>query len=301
MAAAILPLLSARKVPLLSPFLGDAVELQGEPNPLWFRLAPSAHALGEAIAKKLYRDGRTHAGFVYTTDRYGLDLAEAATGRYQTLGGTVTVAQPLAADQSSYSEEVRALNGTVDALVLLADPLPGARLVNDLYVSSPSTAWKFYLSPNLKTGVFLQNVLGSVLNGAVGVAPQLGQEVWPFSEAYRTRFLGDEPVEGTFFYYDATALTVLALQRAASAAGSVAVGGDALATSVRAVADQNGISVGWDEVAAAMEKLGSGAQVYYSGLTGPILLDPAGSRALGTTQVWSISNGQIGHQQDATP
>jgi len=300
-AAAILPKLTERRVPLLTPFLGDAVELRGDANPLWFRLAPSARALGEAIAKKLFRDGRTSAAFVYTTDRYGLDLATAAQERYVTLGGSVTVAQPLSVGKSGYSEEVRSLSQDSDALVLLADPLPGARLVNELYVSFPSTAWRFYLSPNLKTGVFLQNVIGSVLNGAVGVAPELGQDVTPFTDAYRTQFLGDEPVEGTFFYYDATALVLLALQRAAHTHGSADVGGDALVRAVRAVANQNGISAGWDELDSAMQRLGRGEQVYYSGLTGPILLDPAGSRALGTTEVWSILNGQISGGETNAP
>lgn len=301
-AAAILPAMQARNVLLLSPFLSDAVQLQAPPDRPWFRLAPSARALGEAVAKQLFQDGRSQTAIAYTTNRYCQDLAVAAQERFITLGGTVSVNQPLDPDQNSYSQEVVALAAALDALVLMADPLPAARLVNDLYVSAPGSQWNFYLSPNLKTESFLQNVIGPVLNGSVGVAPKLGQDVSSFSQAYRQRYLGEEPLEGTYFYFDATALLLLAVQRDARVRGVELLGnGDQLAAAVRQVSTPSGISAGWDELAGGLKRIGQGTQVYYSGLTGPILWDAAGSRALGTTEVWTIEDGRIMQRGAAAP
>lgn len=292
-AEAILPRLLEEQVVLLSPFLADAVETQQLGTYPWFRLAPSARALGEAIARKMSRDGHVQAAFAYSQNRYGEELFAATSNRFVQLGGMVSTSQGLDATQGSYSNQVRALNVDADAMVLLADPLPAALLVNELAVYITNPPWSWYLSPNLKNDVFLHNLLGSSLEGAVGVAPALDVDVSSFQRAYRDRFLGDEAREGVYFYYDATVLLLLAVQRAMVQAGSADFCMDQLVTAVRQVARPTGITTRWDEVQRALGLISEGRLAYYTGVTGPILLDEQGSRTLGATSEWYITNGDI--------
>jgi hypothetical protein len=54
-----------------------------------------------------------------------------------------------------------------------------------------------------------------------------------------------------------------------------------------------GESAGWDEIELGLRRLRDGADVYYSGLTGPLLLDACGSRRSGVTTGFHVTNGRI--------
>jgi hypothetical protein len=58
-------------------------------------------------------------------------------------------------------------------------------------------------------------------------------------------------------------------------------------------ASSRGVAVGWDELEKGIDFLAKGTQVHYSGLTGPILLQPCGERRSGLTEPWSIEDGEI--------
>jgi hypothetical protein len=51
--------------------------------------------------------------------------------------------------------------------------------------------------------------------------------------------------------------------------------------------------VAWDELERGLQRMRDGGDVYYSGLTGPMLLDACGSRQLGATSTWQIHAGTI--------
>jgi Ni,Fe-hydrogenase I small subunit len=51
--------------------------------------------------------------------------------------------------------------------------------------------------------------------------------------------------------------------------------------------------MGWQEIELALERVREGQDMYYSGLTGPLLFTECGPRRLGQTRQWSIRSGQI--------
>jgi branched-chain amino acid transport system substrate-binding protein len=290
----ILPRLKERGVLFLSPYLSDSIEYQSADNWPWFRLAPTATVLGEALAKRLLSDGHPSVAFVFTRDRYCLDFADAAMRRYQELGGTVAWKRGVEPAQVSYATDVRdfpAADTSVVALVAL--PLAAARLVTDVFVGLPNVRWQWYLAPHLKTPAFLDNTVASVVEGAIGVAPQTNTDPAQFAEAYQNRFLHEPPLEGVFFYYDAAALLALSFERAMVTSGSDRPGLDLLAASLRLTANPSGIVIRWNELSNGIGMLAEARSAYYGGLTGPILLYPSGARQLGTTTYWQVRGGSI--------
>jgi len=55
---------------------------------------------------------------------------------------------------------------------------------------------------------------------------------------------------------------------------------------------------GWDEIESGLARLRAGADIYYSVLTGPMLLDKCGSRLTGVTSTWQVQSSQIGDRPD---
>jgi branched-chain amino acid transport system substrate-binding protein len=190
----ILPRLKERGVLFLSPYLSDSIEYPSADNWPWFRLAPTATVMGEALAKRLWLDGHPSSAFVFTRDRYCLDFADAAMRRYQELGGTVTWKRGLEPAEVSYAADVRdSPAADTSAVALVALPLAAARLVTDVFVALPKVHWQWYLAPHLKTPAFLENTVASVVEGAIGVAPQATADP-QFAQAYQNRFLHEQPL-----------------------------------------------------------------------------------------------------------
>jgi hypothetical protein len=54
-----------------------------------------------------------------------------------------------------------------------------------------------------------------------------------------------------------------------------------------------GVSVTWSEIESGIRRSEAGETIYYSGITGPMLLDPCGARKIGVTTTWSIAGGSI--------
>src|SRR5207244_3021470 len=101
-----------------------------------------------------------------------------------------------------------------------------------------------------------------------------------------------QPLEGAYFYYDAMGLLAVALQKTVTAAdGSLDV--TALEAAIKDAAAPPGEAVGWDELELGLSRLRDGSDIYYSGLTGPMLLDACGPRRLGATTTWQVHTGAI--------
>ena len=287
----ILPRLKERGVLFLSPYVSDSIVYQSADNWPWFRLAPTATAMGQALATRLQR--HPSVAFVFTRDRYCLDFADAAMRRYQELGGTVVWKRGLEPDQVSYSAEVRefpAADTSVVALVAL--PLAAARLVTDVFVGLPNVHWQWYLAPHLKTPAFLENTVPSLVEGAIGVAPLASVDP-QFAHAYQDRFLREQPLEGVYFYYDAAALLALSLERAMVASGGERPGLALLAKSLGETAYPSGTVIRWNELSPGVGMLAQGRAVYYAGLTGPIQLDASGARTQQIASFWQVRGGTI--------
>jgi len=281
------PDLAQDGVLFLSPLVGAAAEPSRTCDVPWFRLAPSAKSLGEALAKQAKAQNVTRLAVLYSTSPYDQALGGAAAARFATLGGEVTLELQLDPEAQSYASQVReAIRAGVTDVILAASPRAGAIVVNEFdALSSMRPHW--FLSPLLKTDLLLQNVAPQALEGALGVAPKIYELGDEFPKKFSERWLGDEPLEGAYFYYDAMALLAVALSKSTQGGGDEPDLGKAmLAATARA-----GERIGWDDI--GVRRLRGGNQLFYSGLTGPLSLEPCGARSIGDTSDWTVQQGAI--------
>lgn len=273
----------------ISPLVGAGEEPSGQCTQPWFRLAPSAKAIGEALAKQANDHDSHRIAIMYTSSPYDQALGQAAAARFPKLktGNEVALVVELDPDAQSYASAVHdAIAAGVTDVVLAASPRAGAILVNEFdALSSKKPQW--FLSPLLKTELLVQNVAPQALEGALGVAPGIYERDGGFPEAFSMRWQGDEPLEGAYFYYDAMALLAMALGRAAK--DDTLTLDDALLAAAKPI----GEPVSWDGIEDGLARIHRGKLLYYSGLTGPLRLQACGSRASGLTTDWTVTQGTI--------
>jgi ABC-type branched-subunit amino acid transport system substrate-binding protein len=295
----IIPILNAHQVGLLSPLVGAANDAAVDCSHPWFRLAPSARALGEALAKQVAAHQVHSVGLLYAASNYDEALRDATRSRFETLGGSVSLELRLDPNAQSYAvqvEQARAAN--VDALVLTTSPRAGALVVNEFDALS-ATPPRWFLSPLLKTDLLVQNVAPEALEGALGVAPSIHDTSADFPTAFGERWQGDVPLEGAYFYYDALAVLALAIEKTKlDDAGAISL--QALEKGLLSAAGPPGEGVGWNDLEAGLSQLRNSENVYYSGLTGPLLLNACGGRAIGLTSPWEVHAGSIQDDAEST-
>lgn len=289
-AAALIDTFNEREVTLISPLIGAGSDTEIDCSHPWFRLAPSAQSLGEALAKLLSEQQVGSISVMYGAGDYNVVLHDAVAERFIDLGGSVFYRSQLEEGAPSHAAEVSlALAPAPDALLLATSPSTAAVVVSEADALTGDARW--FLSPLLKTKVFLQNTAPGSLDGALGIAPRIFETSSDFPAAFAQRWLGDLPLEGAYFYFDAAALVAMAIER--SLADGETPSDAALQRAIFESAAPPGEAMGWQELELALERVREGQDVYYSGLTGPLLFTECGPRRLGQTRQWSISSGQI--------
>lgn len=287
------PVLAEQNVLFLSPFVGAAADPGRTCDTPWFRLAPSAKALGEALAKQAGAADVHEVAVFYSSSPYDRALGGAAATRFAQLGGKVAVQLELDPEAQSYASEVRrALNAGVTDVILAASPRAAAIVVNEYDALSRSKP-RWFLSPLLKTDLLVQNVAPQALDGALGVAPKIYERDGQFPETFAQRWLGDEPLEGAYFYYDATALLAVALAKSAYRDSELE-----LNPAMLEAAGPPGEAVRWDELELGLSRLSEGEDMYYTGLSGPLRLERCGARTIGITSTWTVDAGRIVDLED---
>jgi ABC-type branched-subunit amino acid transport system substrate-binding protein len=281
-------------VPLLSPLASATGQGVGTNAAPWFRMAPSTRVLGENLAKFVGDSGTTRVVAVMADDVYHHELGAAFVNRYARYG-TVELAETVtegAIDFEALTSLLASqLEDGVEGVMLALQPRPAARLATELQARRgglPPPRW--YLTPRLKTELLLVNASPGVFNDAVGIAP----EVFPDARAeFARRFeqeSGDTPFDPTFYVYDSTAVALLAMDRALARGDTLPEG---IPAAIRQVTSFNGLLLNWDDFEQARATNQAGGNLYFSGLTGPVVLDADGSRIIGTTSLWGVENESI--------
>jgi branched-chain amino acid transport system substrate-binding protein len=291
-ADAIRGILNDAEVPLVSPLIGAGAEVELDCDFPWYRLAPSALSLGESLANDLSENGISEIAILYGSGDYNTAFRRALKEKFEgrVLGGTVIVERALDETASSYAREIEdVLQVEPDAIVLATSPQTGSVVFTEANFLGVGDA-RWVLSPLLKTPLFLQNINTEQAEGTFGIAPKIFDTSAEFPEAFSERWLGDSPLEGAYFYYDAVNLLTIGFGLLEDVRDFThAELTDAL---VRA-SSSRGLSVDWDEIERGLGHLEEGTDVHYSGLTGPILLQECGNRRNGLTRSWSIEDGKI--------
>jgi hypothetical protein len=154
----------------------------------------------------------------------------------------------------------------------------------------------------------VQNVAPQALEGAVGVAPKIYERGNDFPEAFSARWLGDQPLEGAYFYFDAVMLLAVSLAKANYQADGDEVAPAMLSAAMLDAAAPPGEVMSWDELEVGLQRLAEGEDLYYTGLTGPLGLATfqgtsgtkrtCGKRAIGVTSNWTVVDGAIVDAED---
>jgi len=172
-------------------------------------LVPSA----KRSRKQVIAASLKSAAVLHSDGAYDQALRQAFENRFAALAAASRSRATLFRDAQSYLRHHRrrphASQGRRDLAVDVASL--GALFVNELAVYNPRP--KLFLSPLLKTDLLLQNAAPEALEGAMGVAPKIFDTSDKFPQAFGARWLGDQPLEGAFFYYDALAMIAFALER----------------------------------------------------------------------------------------
>ena len=294
-AMGILPVLKQRRILLVSPYGTDSIDsADADTDYPWFRLSPMPESLGQALAKRMIASGDGQALVIYTNDVFNSSLAAAAATTLRQLGGSALEQIALPVGRDDYSSLLtRASTTDLQVVLLAADPVSGARIVNDMSILFPASNRRWYLSPTLKTSSFVANAFPEEIEGAIGVAPSIFDPAGAFQAEFTAAWSGDVPLDGAFYYYDGVALVALAIERAWTNSDQHDPTFESLRDSVRAVAHTYGIVTEWNQIPAALGLIREGQTTYYTGLSGPILLDDQGQCQIGTTAVWHVAGGKI--------
>jgi ABC-type branched-subunit amino acid transport system substrate-binding protein len=260
----------------------------------WFRIAPTTKVLGQNLAKVVGDYGTTRIGTVVASDPYHRQLAQAFAERVATYA---SIELSVSIDESHFDVQAltrqisRQLDAGMQGLMLAMHPLPAARLATELAALRGTDALpQWYLTPRLKTDLLLQNASPRALAGAVGIAPEVFADTRNEFEGVFDSQFDDVPFDSTFYFYDATAVVLIAIDRAL-ARGEVLPAG--IAAGVDDVASFGGGLVHWGDYQRARDINRSLAEMQYIGLTGPVILNADGSRSLGTSSVWGVQDGTI--------
>jgi ABC-type branched-subunit amino acid transport system substrate-binding protein len=248
--------------------------------------------LGESLANQLSAEGFTEIAILYGSGDYNSAFRSAVKAKFESrvLGGTVLIERALDEDASSYAEEIEdILDADPEAIVLATSAQTGSVVFTEANFLGVGDA-RWALSPLLKTPLFLQNINTEQAQGSFGIAPKIFDTSAEFPAQFADRWLGDAPLEGAYFYYDALNLLTVALGLVEDVEEfSHAEFTDAVVQA----SSSRGLSIDWDEVEEGLAHLDEGTAVHYSGLTGPILLQECGNRRNGLTSAWTIDDGKI--------
>jgi neutral amino acid transport system substrate-binding protein len=291
LASALLPLLPTDKVALISGGINLPELSPTQSGGYFFRTTPSNRALGLGLAHKMFDDGVRKAVVFHASDGYGTSFGQIVADQFTSLGGTVTAIIGLGSGQSSFGTEIRtATAGSPDAVVLVTYSNVGAALAQEWTASAGPAHW--YLSPSLKTDVFVENAGPGVLDNSAGVAAAVASDSDLFVARFQQRWSGDTPLIEAFFYYDAMALVALALQ--AAVAHGLPPDGDGVRTEIRGVSTSPmAETVAWFELGNGLSRLRTGASIDYRGASGGVDLDVNGEVGSGLLRLWSVVQDRI--------
>jgi branched-chain amino acid transport system substrate-binding protein len=264
-------------------------------NGLFFRTVPSDDLQGKALAQKADALGYQKGAVLYINDSYGSGLKDAFVAEFTTeLGHSVTTSIPFEAEQSDYTAELdQVFADDPDFVMLVAFPNSGGTIIHDW--ASGGYGGTFIFTDGLKSPDFITNAGASNIEGMIGTAPAgATQNFNIYANAFEARF-GQNPREVIYSesHYDAMMLIALAIEQAGE------VSSTAIAAALKLVSADGEVVTGAN-IASALQKVRSGADINYEGAAGPVDFDDNGD-VTADYEVWKVENGEIVTVEYITP
>ena len=277
---------------LSSPQIHDA-----STNAAWFRLSPSPIYLACALAKRMIKDGITKANALTDPDDYSGTFATIFGRVFTNMGGTLLPGLQLPSSGSSFDEVFATIERfSPDASLLITSPSVGAGFLQEWAVRGK--VGNFYLGPTLNDPALLRNVPAGVLEGLVGISPDLGAHAEDF-RAYFQNATGFSPVAGSHYYFDAVALLALAIADGVAQTKAIPDPGT-FKLHLDGVSSASGQVVSFADLGTALQLVSGGTKVQYDGAAGEYQLSKVGDSIGNRATLWRISDNSfldIDHEQ----
>jgi branched-chain amino acid transport system substrate-binding protein len=268
---------------ILLPSFNTSSDVEYKP-PSWFVSGPTIARVACELRAQLAIDGRRKPLVVVNPTGYNSSLSWELTNKY----GFPKYVLPT--DQTTTLANVRPLtNIDADSYVLAAFPTAASSLVLALTaIGALNDPTRWYLSPTLHTPAFIESIPKGLLKDARGVSPGTVAGAAQFRAAFRERW-HDAPLDDAYAFYDAGAVTALALQRALIRENAIPTG-TGLSKHIIGVTQAGGMRVQWDQIDRGLELLREGQEVNYAGLSGPLEYDQSGKTPSATTNWWTAGD-----------
>jgi branched-chain amino acid transport system substrate-binding protein len=250
----------------------------------WFVMgAGTAHVACELMAQ-LRTDGRQSPLVIQNPTGYNSSLSWELSNRY----GMPKYVVPT--DEAATTATVKPIAAAAaDAYVLAAFPTSASSLVYALTaVGALKDPSRWYLSPTLHTPAFLDSIPRGVLKDARGVSEGNSVGGADFRARFNERWQ-DIPLDDAYPFFDAGAISVLALERAYVRQGTIPTGAG-LGEDILAVTSAGGTPVRWNELGLGLQLLSAGQQVQYVGVSGSTEFDLSGQTPASSTNWWTIGD-----------
>jgi ABC-type branched-subunit amino acid transport system substrate-binding protein len=264
----------------------------------WFHLAPRIESVACAMAQTIYNDYNMSLVILATDDDYNRAFAQALYDSYRKLSymGSRPTATLQIFNPQAWGTQITlqsALPDRKNVIALLTYPRTAVKVIQDWTATGRQDLW--YFGPALRTNVFVDNTPPGVLESMKGFSAYIPEDVGSnFSAQFAERWGGDTPMTDAFYYYDALALSALAI---ASAAGGQAVLPPSSAVRERIIPISRGAGtpVDWQDLGNALALARSGQAIHYAGASGHVDLTDDGylQSTIETISVWQISGGLV--------
>jgi neutral amino acid transport system substrate-binding protein len=248
----------------------------------WLVMGAAPARVACELVAQLAADGRKNTMVITNPTGYNSRLSYEMSYRY-------AMPKYALSNDDVTSSSVKALTALdADAFVLAAYPASASSLVYALAaVNALKDPTRWYLSPTLHTPAFRDFIPAGVLDGAHGVAPGGIAAAGSFSAAFTQRWHA-APLDDAYAFYDAGAITALAMARALAEDAAVPTG-TGLFTHILKVTSAGGTPITWDQLAHGLELVAQHQPVQYVGVSGATEFDPAGQTPNASTSWFSVA------------
>ncbi|MGY2882124.1 ABC transporter substrate-binding protein [Thermostichus sp. OS-CIW-28] len=276
------------RIPQISPASTAPTITTLEDNDFLFRTVPSDAYQGVALAQITREEKLERLAIIYINNDYGQGLADSFKTAFEKRGGTITKSVPYEPGKASYrSELTRLKEGDPQALVLIGYPENGVVILRQALEEGLFD--RFVFTDGMRSPDVAAQVGAEKLEGSIGVSPQAltdSKAYQIFAEAYKAAYGELPPTPYIDTAYDAAFVLALAIQKAGSTDGT------AVRDALREVANPPGTEILPGEWAKAVELIGKGEDIFYTGASGSINFDENGEVA-GTFAHWTFQGGKV--------
>lgn len=260
-------------IALLSPTATSPAMTGLKDNDLVYRLVPSDNYQGEVLARMVLEAGIKKVAVTYVNNDYGVGIGQTFIAAYKKAGGEVVAEVKHEEKKDSYRSELATLakSGATALVVVAYAGDSGGKIVKQSLEGGLFT--QFIGTDGLRDDLLIKEVGADALKSSFFSSPTSPADN-PAQKTLHDAFNAEfkEGADKAFVdqTYDATFLTLLAVEKAGSADRAK------MAAALREVATAPGEKVGPGEWAKAKELIKAGKDIDYDGAGGAYEFDANG-------------------------